>query len=49
MLYNKDQKVIQKGSEGYSTRIKRLYNKDHEFMFSDAIIEPLNKTFAYKG
>ena len=28
--------------------IKRLY-KDPEVMFSDAIIEPLQKTFAYKG
>ena len=48
-LYNKDQEVIQHRSGGYTTRIKRLYNKDQEVMFSDAIIEPLQKTFAYKG
>ena len=48
-LYNKDQEVVQQGSGGYTTRIGRLYNKDQEVMFSDAIIEPLRKTFAYKG
>ena len=29
--------------------IMRLYNKDQVVMFSDAIIESLQKTFAYKG
>ena len=29
--------------------IRKLYNMDQEVMFSDAIIEPLQKTFAYKG
>ena len=48
-LCNKDQEVIQQGSGGYTTMIRRLYNKDQEVMFSDAIIEPLQKTFAYKG
>ena len=42
-------KVIQQGSRGYTTRIRRLYNKDQEVMFSNAIIESLQKTFAYKG
>ena len=37
------------GSGGYTSRIRMLYNKDHEVMFSDTIIEPLKKTFAYKG
>ena len=41
-------KGIQQGSGGYTTRIRRLY-KNQEVMFSDAIIEPLQKTFAYKG
>ena len=44
-----DQEVIQQRSAGCTTRIRRLYNKDQEVMFSDAIIEPLQKTFAYKG
>ena len=26
----KDQEVIQQGSGGYTTRIRRLYNKDHK-------------------
>ena len=46
-LHNKDQGVIQQGSGGYSTMIRRLYNKDLEVMFSDAIIESLQKTFAH--
>ena len=37
------------GLVGYTTRIRRLYNKDQEVMFSDAIIDPLQKTFPYKG
>ena len=45
-LYNKDQAVIQQGSGDYTTRIRRFYNKDQEVMFSDAIIEPIHKTFA---
>ena len=45
----KDQEVIQQGSGGYTTRIRRLYNKDREVMFSDAIIEPAKKPFTYKG
>ena len=32
---------IFKGSGGYTTRIRRLFNKDREVMFSDAIIEPV--------
>ena len=47
---------MQQRSGGYITRIRRLYNKDRklynkdqEVMFSDAIIEHLQKTFAYKG
>ena len=50
-LYNKGQEFIQQGSGGYTytTRIRRLYNKEQEVMFSDAIIEPLQKTFAHKG
>ena len=40
---------ILRGSGGFTTRIRRLCNKDHEVMFSDAIIEPLQKTFDYKG
>ena len=44
----KDQEFIPQGSVGYTTRIRRLYNKDQVIMFSDAIIEPLQKTFAYK-
>ena len=47
-FYKKDQEVIQKGSGGYTTRIIRLYNKDQEVMFSDATIELLQKSFAYK-
>ena len=35
--------------QGYTTRINSLYNKDKEVMFSDAIIEPPQKTFALKG
>ena len=35
------------GSGGYTTRIRRLYNKEQEVMFSDAIIEPLQTTLAY--
>ena len=46
-LYNKDQEVIQQGSGSYTTMIRRLYIKDQVVMFSDAIIEPLQKTFAY--
>ena len=53
----KDQEVIQQASGGHTTRIRRLYkkrirrlyNKDQEVMFSNASIEPLQKTFAYKG
>ena len=37
------------GSGYHTTRIRRLYNKDQEAMFSDAIIEPLQKTLDYKG
>ena len=48
-LYNKDEEVVQQGWGGYTTKIRRLYNKDEEVMFSDAIIEPLQKCFAYKG
>ena len=48
-FYNKDQEVIQQGSGGYTTRIRRLYNKDKEVMFSNLIVEPFQKTFAYKG
>ena len=44
-----ERRTIQKGSGGYTTKIRKLYNKDQEVMFSDAIIEPLQKTFAYKG
>ena len=44
-----DQEVIQQGSGGYITKIRRLYKKDQEVMFSDAIIEPLQNLFAYKG
>ena len=29
-LYNKDQEVIQQGSGGYQTRIRRVYDKDQE-------------------
>ena len=29
-LYNKNQEVTQQGSEGYTTRIRRLYIKDQE-------------------
>ena len=47
-LYNQNQEVIHQGSEIYTPRISRLYNKDREVMFSDAIIEPIQKTFAYK-
>ena len=32
---------------GYTTRSRRLYNKGQEVMYSKAIIEPLQKTFAY--
>ena len=55
----KDQEVLQQGSGDYiyiyiyiyiyTTRIRRLYNKDQELLFSDTIIEPLQKTFAFKG
>ena len=47
----KENKIGQslQGSGGYTTRIRRFYNKFQEVMFSDAIIEPLQKTFAYKG
>ena len=48
-LYNKDQEDIQQGSEGYTTRIRGLYHKDQKVMFSEAFIELLQKTFAYKG
>ena len=48
-MYNKDPEVIHQGLGGYTTSIRRLYNKDQDVMFSDAIIEPLQKTFAYKG
>ena len=48
-LYNKDQKVIQQQSGGYTTMTRRLYKKDQDVIFSEAIIEPLQKTFAYKG
>ena len=41
-LYDKDQEITQK-------MITRLYNTDQEVMFSDTIIEPLQKTYAYKG
>ena len=34
---------------GHTTKIRMLYNMDQEVMFSDAIIEPLQKTLAYKG
>ena len=44
-----DEEVIQQGSGGYTTRIRRLYKEDQEVMFSDAIIEPLQKPFAYEG
>ena len=44
-----ERRTIQKGSGGYTTKIRRFYNKDQEVMFSDAIIEPLQKTLAYKG
>ena len=47
-LYNKDQEVIQQRLGGYTTRIRRFYNKDQEVRFSNAIIEPLQKTFAHK-
>ena len=30
MLDNKDREVIHKGSGGYTTRIRRLYNMDQE-------------------
>ena len=40
---------ILQGRIGYTTRIRRLYNKDQEVMFSDTIIEPLQKTLVYKG
>ena len=48
-LYNKDQEVILQGLRGFTTKIRRLYNKDQEVMFSDSIIEPHQKTLAYKG
>ena len=32
-LYNKDLEVIQQGSEGYKTRIRRLYNKVRRLCF----------------
>ena len=38
---SEDQEVIQEGSGGYTTRISRLYYKDQEGMFSDAVIVPL--------
>ena len=51
-----DQEVIKQGSGGiqqrsggYTAGIRRLHNKDQEVMFSDAIIKPLQTTFAYKG
>ena len=30
MLYNKNQDIIQQGLGGYTSRIRRLYNKDQE-------------------
>ena len=48
--------VIQQGSGGYTTRIRRLYNKDQVVIqqasggyVSNEIIEPLHKILAYKG
>ena len=34
-LYNNDQEVIQQGSGGYTTRIRRLHNKDQELYKKD--------------
>ena len=48
-LYNKNQEVIQQGSGGYNTRIRRLYTKDQEVMFSNVIIEPLQKIVLLNG
>ena len=54
--FSRDQEVTQQRSGGYTTRIRRfttrirrLYNKDQENMFSNAIIESLHKSFDYKG
>ena len=54
MVYNrrkfcKDQEVIEKGSGGYTTRIRSIYSKDQEVMYSNRIIEPLQNFLANKG